>query len=97
MFLDILSDFDVLSTTNKRTDSSTVETIHASGVQDSLKCHRNVTKQTNPLQVDNLIIDKSVATLEASRRILNIVCQNFCSSKCKNFYKHSDARNYHIR
>jgi len=31
-------------------------------------------KQTNPLQVDNLITNKYVAILEASRRILNIEC-----------------------
>jgi hypothetical protein len=34
-------------------------------------CHRNVNKQTNCLQVGNLIKNKSVAILEASRRILN--------------------------
>jgi len=37
------------------------------------KCHRNVIKQTNLLQVDNLIINKSVSILEASRQILNTV------------------------
>jgi len=40
-------------------------------VDNSLKCHRNVTKQTNSLHVDNLITNKPVAILEASRRILN--------------------------
>jgi len=47
-----------------------MKTIHVSRVHDSLKCPRNATKQTNPLQVDNLIKNKSVAILEASRRIL---------------------------
>jgi len=28
-----------------------------------LKCHRNVTEQTNPLQVKNLITNKTVAIL----------------------------------
>jgi len=69
--LDILSDFDVLWTTKVRTDNSIVETVHVSRVHNSLKCHRNVTKQINPLQVDDLITHKSVAILEASRRILN--------------------------
>jgi hypothetical protein len=73
MFWEILSDFDVLWTTKERTDSSIVEIIHVSGVNDSLKSHR-VTKQTNPWQVDNLITNKSVVVYEASRRILNILC-----------------------
>jgi hypothetical protein len=55
------------------TDSSTVETINVSRVHDSLKCHRNVTKQTNTLQVNNLFKNTSVAILEASRR-LNTQC-----------------------
>jgi len=37
-----------------------------------LICHRNVTKHTNPLQVHNLITNKSVAILEASTWILII-------------------------
>jgi hypothetical protein len=53
---------------------STEETIKLSGVHESLKCNRNVCKQTNPLQVDNLITNKSVAISEASRRILNTKC-----------------------
>jgi len=36
-------------------------------VHSSVKCHRNVIKETNPLQVDDLITNKSVAMLEASR------------------------------
>jgi hypothetical protein len=35
-----------------------------------LKCHRKVSKHTNPLQVDNLITNKFVVILEAFRRIL---------------------------
>jgi hypothetical protein len=35
-----------------------------------LKYHRSVTKQTNPLKVDNLITNKSVTIVEAPRRIL---------------------------
>jgi len=42
-----------------------------SRVHDSVKCHWTVTKQTNPLQMDNLIINKSMAILEVSRRTLN--------------------------
>jgi hypothetical protein len=40
-----------------------------SGVHNSLKQYRN--KQTNPLQVDNLITNKSVAILEAYRTTVN--------------------------
>jgi hypothetical protein len=43
-------------------------------VHYSLKCHRTVIKQMNPLQVNNLITNKSVAILEASRRIMNTQC-----------------------
>jgi len=46
MFLAV-SDFDILWTTKERTDGSTEETIHVSRVHSSLKCHRNVSKQTN--------------------------------------------------
>jgi len=69
--LDSLSDFYVLWTTKER---SIMETIHVSRVHDTLKCHRNVTKQINPLQVDNLITNKVVAILEASRRTMNTQC-----------------------
>jgi hypothetical protein len=41
---------------------------------NSLKCYRDVTKQTNQLQVNNMIKNKFVAVLEASRRILNAHC-----------------------
>jgi hypothetical protein len=78
LFLDILSDFDNLWTTKKGTDSSIVETTHVSRVHDSLKCHRNVTKQTNTLQMDNLITNKSVAISEASTRNI-IQCVKICS------------------
>jgi hypothetical protein len=74
MFLYILSRFDILLTTKERTDSSIMEIVHVSRVHDFLKCHRKVMKQTNPLQVDNLITNKYVAILEAFRRILNIEC-----------------------
>jgi hypothetical protein len=50
-FIGILSNFDVLLTTRERTDSSTVKTIYVSEVHNSLKCHMNITKQTNLLQV----------------------------------------------
>jgi hypothetical protein len=62
---------DVLWTNKGRTDSSTVETIQVSRVHNSLKCHVNVTEQTNPLHVDNSITNKYVAILEGSRTILN--------------------------
>jgi hypothetical protein len=39
-----------------------------------LKCLRNVTKRTKPLQVDNLITYKFVAILQASRRVLITEC-----------------------
>jgi len=51
-----------------------METIHVWRVHKSLKCHRNVTKQTNPLQVDTIITNNCVEILEASRRILNTQC-----------------------
>jgi len=43
-------------------------TIYLSRVRDPNQ-HRNVTKQTNPLLVDNLIIDRSVEILEAFRSL----------------------------
>jgi len=49
MLLDILSDFDVLWTMKEWKNSSIVETVHVSRVHNSLKSHRNVTKQTNPI------------------------------------------------
>jgi len=49
MLIDILSDFEVLWTTKEGTDSSIVETIHVSRIHNSLKCYRNVIKQTYPL------------------------------------------------
>jgi hypothetical protein len=58
----------------KGRDSSTVETIHVSRLHYSLECHRYDAKQTTPLQVNNLITNKSVGILEASRRILNTQC-----------------------
>jgi hypothetical protein len=60
----------------KKEQTTALRKLHVSRVHNSLKCHRNVTKQTNPLQVDNLITNKSVAILEASRRILNTQCVN---------------------
>jgi hypothetical protein len=74
MLSDILSDFDVLWVTKERTDSSIIEVIHPSRVHNSLTYHRNGSKQTNPLQVDTSITNKSVAISEASRRILNSQC-----------------------
>jgi len=41
-------------------------------VLDFLKCHMNINKQTNLLQVDDLITNKSMVILGASRWILNI-------------------------
>jgi len=74
VLLNILSNFDVFWTTKERTGNSIVESIRVSRVHDSLKCHRNVTKQTNPLQLDDLVTNKSAGILEASRRILNTQC-----------------------
>jgi hypothetical protein len=56
----------------RRKDNSSVETVHVPSLHNSLKCCRNVTKQNNPLQVDNLITNKAVAILEASRGVLNM-------------------------
>jgi hypothetical protein len=58
---------DILWNTKERTDSTTVETICVSRVHNSLKCNRNVTKQTNPLQVDNLITHESVGILSVPK------------------------------
>jgi hypothetical protein len=69
-----LSDFDVSWATKEKTDSSIMETIHMSGVPGSLKCYKKVTKQTNSLQMENLITNRSVSMLEACRRILNTQC-----------------------
>jgi len=41
-----LSDFDILWTTKERTDSSVEETVNVSEVNNFIKCHRNVSKQT---------------------------------------------------
>jgi hypothetical protein len=65
-----LSDFDILLTTEERTDSSNEEIIHVSGV------HNSFTMQTNTLQVDDLITNKCMEILEAPRRILNTQCDN---------------------
>jgi len=69
-----LSDFAILWAIKERMDSSNEDTIHASRVHDSLKYQRTVTKQINPLQVHNLITNRSVAILETSRRIMNTKC-----------------------
>jgi hypothetical protein len=72
----ILSNFNVLWAIKERTDSSITETIRI----------RNITKQTNPSQEQNVITNKSVAILEASRRILNTQCVKISSfAKGKNF------------
>jgi hypothetical protein len=77
----ILSDFDVLQTTKE--NSSLVGKCQR--VYNSSKCHGTVTKQTNPLQVDNVITYKSVATLDTCRRILNP--QKLHSCKCEKIFK----------
>jgi hypothetical protein len=90
-FYKFLSDSDNLWTTQERTDSSTEETIHVSRVHGSLKCHRNVYQQINSLQINNLITNKPVALLEASRRILNTQCVKISVlANVKIFYKHHD-------
>jgi hypothetical protein len=46
--------------------------VNVSRVNDFvLKSHRNVSKQTNPLKAKDLITNKSLTALEASRRILD--------------------------
>jgi hypothetical protein len=69
----------------RKKDSSTDEIIYMSRIPNSLKCQRNVTKETNPLQVDNLIINKSVTILETSRRILNKCVNISVLPNVKNF------------
>jgi hypothetical protein len=66
--------FDVLWTTKERTGSSIMETMCVSKIHNYLKCHRNITEQTNPLQVDNVITNKSLLIYEVSRRIMNTQC-----------------------
>jgi hypothetical protein len=70
----IFSDFYIFWTTTERADGRIKETIRTSRVDDSLKCHRNVSKQTNPLQLGNLITSTAVTVLRASRRIVNTLC-----------------------
>jgi hypothetical protein len=89
MLLNILSDFDVLWTAKERTKSSIVETMHVSRVHDSLKCYRKVNKQTNPLQVDNLITNKSGNLRNLYKNSEHTVCQNLCFCKCENFLEMS--------
>jgi len=48
---------------------------------------QNVTKQTNPLQVNNFITGKSVGIYGASRRILITQCVKIYSCKCEIFLK----------
>jgi len=78
---------DILWTNKERTDNGIVETKCFKSSQFS-QCHKNVTKQTNPLVVHNLITNKYVAILEASRRILNTVHQNLFLYTWKVFKKH---------
>jgi len=52
-----------------------------------LKCYGNVSKQTNPLQLDDSITHKCLAIFKAIRRILDMQDQNFCSCKYENFLK----------
>jgi hypothetical protein len=59
-----------LWTTEERTDGSIMGIICVSRVYDSLK-YRNVAKQTNPFKVDNLITNRYLEILEASRIRLN--------------------------
>jgi hypothetical protein len=61
-------------TTKERTHSNTEEIIYESRLDEFLKCHRNVTKKTNLLQVDNLSTNKSMAIFEAPRRNMNTQC-----------------------
>jgi hypothetical protein len=87
-----LSDFDILWTTKERKDSSTEETINVQNVHKLLKCHRNASKQTNPLQVDDLITNKSLAIFEASRRIMDTHSVKMpLHANIKHFYKHHDT------
>jgi hypothetical protein len=85
MFLDILSDVDILWTTKERTDSNIMKTVCVK-ISQFLKYHRNVTKKTNPLQVQNAITVKSLAILEVSIRILSTQCIKISAlAKVENF------------
>jgi hypothetical protein len=55
-----VSDFDFLWTAEERKDGSFDKTNNASRVHNFYKCHRNISKQTNPLQVNDLIKNKSL-------------------------------------
>jgi len=59
-----LSDLDILWTTKEIRDGRFNTTINVSRVYNFLKYHSNVSKQTNPLQVDDLITYKSLAHFE---------------------------------
>jgi len=60
----------------KKEKMAAMRKLDMSRVHNYLKCHRNVSKQANPLQVDNLITNKYVGILEASKRTLSTQCVN---------------------
>jgi hypothetical protein len=72
MFLAIFMGFSHF-VDHQRTDGNNGKTIHVTTVHYVFRCQGNVSKQTNPFQVDDLITNKYVALLEASRKILNTV------------------------
>jgi hypothetical protein len=67
---------------------------HCGNYSQFLICHRNVTKQTNPLQVHCLISYKFVVILEASGRILNIHVSKFLVLRILKIFK--NIRTSHV-
>jgi hypothetical protein len=84
-FLDIFCLTFIFCGPPKKEHTTILRKSHMSRLNDFLKYHRNVNKQTNPLQVDNLITYKSAEILQACRGIMNTACQNFSSSEFEKF------------
>jgi hypothetical protein len=74
VFTDFLSCFYILWTSKEITRSNIEEIIHVSRVNNLLKCPKNVTKHTNPLEVGVLMTSKFVAVLVACRKSLTTDC-----------------------
>jgi hypothetical protein len=74
---------DILCTTKEWT--AALWKLHVCRVHYFLKCRGNVTKQTSPLQVDNLITYKSVAILEASQELRTHCVDISALASMKNF------------
>jgi len=69
-----VSYFYILWTSKEITRNSIEEIIHVLRVNNHLKCHKNVTKHTNHLEVDILMTSKFVAVLGACKKSLTTDC-----------------------